>query len=131
VEDANFEETQIRTEALEDLATAQLQQLVQTNPEALTGILRDVRQGVLVEDAIDNAHRKMQQVQASSGPPGTPEGPAEPGSPETQPGIGVPGGGGQAPPQIAAPPPDVKNLVAQMIASRRPAAQGATEKAAV
>lgn len=35
-------------------------------------------------------HAEVQQAQATSGPPGTPEGPAPPGSPEAQPGLGSP-----------------------------------------
>jgi hypothetical protein len=47
-------------------------------------------------DAVTKAHEEAQQRQASSGPPGTPEGPVAAGSPEAQPGLAQPGMGAEA-----------------------------------
>lgn len=47
-------------------------------------------------DAIQKAQEIAQQRQATSGAPGTPEGPVEAGSPEAQPGLSPPGAGAEA-----------------------------------
>lgn len=53
--------------------------------------------GTPIEQAINQVHEQAQARQASSGPPGTPEGPVPPGSPQAQPGLAQPGQGQEQP----------------------------------
>jgi hypothetical protein len=61
-------------------------------------------------EAFNTAHSEAQTRQATNGPPGTPEAPAEPGSPEAQPGAAMPGTGAEAGIPIQPPPGAVDNL---------------------
>ncbi len=60
-------------------------------------------------EAIATAQKEAQARQASSGPPGTPEGPVAPGSPEAQPGLAAPGQGAEQP-TIGPPPGGLQNM---------------------
>lgn len=65
--------------------------------------------------ALLQVQKEAQTLQASSGPPGTPEGPLPAGSPEAQPGI-VPPGAQQAPPTVGPVQPSIHNLASQLSA---------------
>jgi hypothetical protein len=94
------EHDQINVEALEDAALAsvlaQAQQGMITPPD-MARIIKLVRQGRSVEDALIQVHEEAQQRQASAGPPGTEAGAVPPGSPEAQPGLAQPGMGQEQP----------------------------------
>lgn len=64
-------------------------------------------------EAITMVHEQAQARQASNGPPGTPEGPVAPGSPEAQPGLaaGTPAAPGAVAPTIGAEGPSEQNLM--------------------
>lgn len=130
VEDKAGEVTRIRTEALEDVALSSLQQLASVSPLDIAFILRRVREGALIEDVIEEANKRAQDRQASSGAPGEPTGPVEPGAPEAQPGLGAPGGPGQAPAAVPRPPASMRNLASLFVASRQPARRSEAEKVA-
>jgi hypothetical protein len=69
-------------------------------------------------EAVQKAQTEAQARQASSGPPGSPEGPVPPGSPEAQPGMAAPGAGAEQP-TIAPPAASQTNLMDQLGALRR------------
>ena len=68
-------------------------------------------------EAIQIAQKEAQTRQASSGPPGTPEGPVAPGSPEAQPGLAQPGTGAEG--GVETPPVPSQNLMSLMTNLRR------------
>lgn len=72
-------------------------------------------------EAIQIAQKEAQARQATSGPPGTPEGPVDPGSPEAQPGLGAPGQGAEA--GVAPQGPASLDLASLLGSLRRPTAQ--------
>jgi hypothetical protein len=114
IADPDFEDHMVTAEQLEN---AFLQSLSQ---QAATGAISPVDLARIVElvtkdklppvEAFNKAHEEAQTRQATSGAPGTPEGPAEPGSPEAQPGVAMPGQGAEAGVPIAAPPSALDNL---------------------
>ena len=63
-------------------------------------------------EAIQAVNKRVQQRQASSGPPGSPTGPAIPGTPEAQPGLaaGTPAQGQATPPTVPAAGDNLTNL---------------------
>lgn len=73
-------------------------------------------------EAVIQVQKEAQARQATSGPPGTPEGPVPPGSPEAQPGLGAPGQGAEAGISIPEGPASIQNLSSLLGALRRPAA---------
>ena len=84
-------------EGLTDAVMASLQTQAQAGaipPQDIAEIARFVRtnRGDLFA-AIDHVQRLAQERQATAGEPGTPTGPALPGSPEAQPGLTMPGVG--------------------------------------
>lgn len=97
------EQTQIEVEALEDAGLAAVltqAQAGQITPPDLAKLIRYRKQGMSIEDAFDRVNQEAQERQASSGEPGTPAGPVPPGSPEAQPGLALPGMGGEQPTEI-------------------------------
>lgn len=116
IEDPDLERDRITGENIEQAFLQGLQtQIAQGSvpPEDAAFIVEQVlvRRLPLFE-AVQKAHDRAQTRQASAGPPGTPAGPAEPGSPETQPGLAQPGMGAEA--GIQAPGPSSMNLQALM-----------------
>lgn len=79
-----------------------------------------VRQNKMdLPEAIAQVQKEAQTRQATAGPPGTPEGPVPPGSPEAQPGIVPPGLGAEAG-VVPEPTPSVQNLAQLLGNLRRP-----------
>lgn len=110
IEDPDAEEAQVNIEKLEDAMMASILTQAQAPPEQggtqpidLATVLREVRTGALIEDAIFAAQSEAQTRQATAAPP---PGPGQITSPEAQPGLSAPGGGAEMP-QMAAPPPPV------------------------
>jgi hypothetical protein len=100
IKNPELEHDQINVEALEDAALAavlQQAQMGQFTPPDLAKLIRLVRKGSSVEDALIQVHEEAQARQASAGPPGTEAGPVEPGAPEAQPGLAMPGMGQEQP----------------------------------
>lgn len=91
VEDVDATEAQIRVEALEQGALAALNQLLLAAPQEYATALRMAAQGESVADIYEAVQRSIQERQATSGAPGEPTGPVEPGTPEAMPGMGAPG----------------------------------------
>lgn len=105
-------ETSILTEMLQPgsmsvVDKARVAELVRTNEMELP-------------EAIVKVQQEAQTRQATSGPPGTPEGPVDPGSPEAQPGIVPPGLGAEAGATVPEATPSVQNLAGLLSSLRRP-----------
>lgn len=127
VEDVDATEAQIRAEAAEAALLSSLQQLVTTSPDDAAWITRELRAGNLPEDVWEGAQKRAQERQASAGPVGSPLGPGEPGSPETQPGLAPPGAGAEVPEVVPQAPQSLRNLAQLAVATRsaaRPVPQG-------
>lgn len=129
VEDPESEAIAIRAETAEGALLGSLAELVATSPEDASFILRRLRQGEPPEDVWDAAQKRAQERQASAGELGAPDGPVPAGDPLAQPGLGLPGGGAEAPVAVEEPPPSARNLAALMTASRRPAMVTPAERA--
>lgn len=100
VDDPEMEHDRIITDGLE---TALLQGITQQvvaggiPPSDVARLMELVaRDKMELADAVTQVQKEAQERQASNGPPGTPAGPVEPGSPEAQPGIAQPGAGAEA-----------------------------------
>lgn len=113
------EAVKIRAEAAEEVLMANLQMLVESSPADGAYVTRKLREGDLPEDVWDAVQRRIQERQATEAPVGEPLGPAAPGSPEAQPGLGEPGVA-NAPPVIEEPPQSLRNLASLMTSVRRP-----------
>lgn len=112
VPDVHADEVQIDVEALEDGLRGMLAaSLAERSPADVAWMIRQRQAGKSLSEVIEGADERARERQASAGPVGAPDGPVAPGSPEAQPGIGLPGGGAEAP---SAPGPmslrDVANL---------------------
>lgn len=129
VEDPRQTGIDIRTEALEQQATAFLSMVLESAPEEYAMAIRLTRQGLAIEDVIERVQRAVQERQATTGEPGTPEGPGIPGSPEAQPGLGAPGVADEPAPVIGEPAPSARNLASLFTAVRRPAMAIPAERA--
>jgi len=123
IEDAEQEHDRVISEALEQAMLQSIQQQAMQGaiaPVDLATIMRLVGSDKMeLAEAIEEAQRLAQERQAASGPPGAPEGPVPPDSPEAQ--IGLQGGpeGAAAPPEaVGAPPQSLQNL-GQMLNSLR------------
>lgn len=88
-----------------------------------------VLQGMTVEDALEQVQREAQERQASSGQPGSPDGPVPAGSPEAQAGIATPGMGAEQP-VIPAPPQAGHNLMNLLTQLRGPTRTTPAERGA-
>lgn len=129
IDDPEHETRQVE---YEQLAHAQLVSILQgatdrsMDPTDIAFIAEFTRDGKGdIFAAVRVAHERAQARQASSGPPGTPEGPVEPGSPEAQPGLaaGTPAAPGAAQPTVGPPPQAVGNI-ADLIRQLHSGSQG-------
>lgn len=122
IDDADFEHDQVLAEKMETALLSSVQQAGQSGslaPDDLAYIAQQVQTGkVTLFEAVQAAHTRAQQRQASQGAPGEPTGPVEPGAPEAQPGLaaGTPAEAGAAAPTIGPPNPSLGNL-SQLLAS--------------
>lgn len=113
IADPILEHDRVTGEALEAAVLAALQAQAQqgaispTDLNRIAGLV--VTNKMSLFDAIDLAHKEAQTRQASSGDPGTAEGPTEPGSPDAQPGLAGPDAG-QGVPTSAPPPQGLANV---------------------
>jgi hypothetical protein len=110
--DPELEKRRITDEALRTAELTALQQSVASGVTSLPDVVRIrqlVRGGMDFDEATLQVHQEAQARQASSGVPGTPEGPVPPGAPEAQPGIAAPGAGEEQP-TIPNPPQGLQNL---------------------
>lgn len=111
------EKARVTVEALETALQQGIQTTIaQPGGMALPDLARmiqfvDEQQMPLWKAALE-VQKEAQARQATNGPPGTPEAPAEPGSPEAQPGIAPPGQGAEA--SIGELPQGQQNLQALM-----------------
>ena len=117
IDDPSSERRLVTVDKLEAALMAGLQQQVQAgaiNPADLAALIVKYKEGN--ENDLAQAALWLQEMaqkrQASSGPPGTETGPAEPGSPEAQPGLaaGTPAQAGAGVPQVGPPNASVSNL---------------------
>lgn len=112
VDDPELEHDRIISEGLESALMQGLNQQVaagQMPPSDVARLIELVgRNKIELADAIMQVQTEAQQRQATSGEPGTPEGPVEAGSPEAQPGIAMPGAGAEA--GTVGPTPDTQGL---------------------
>jgi hypothetical protein len=100
IENPDFEHDRIISEGLERGTLQALMQGIASGQIPPSDAAR-ISQLVLEKkkplyEAIQIAQKEAQERQATSGPPGTPEGPVAPGSPEAQPGLAAPGAGAEA-----------------------------------
>lgn len=127
IDDAEAEHDRVVSEALEGAMLQSLQQQAVQGAIAPVDIAR-IMQLVISDqeelaDAVQKAQAEAQARQASAGPPGTPEGPVPPGSPEAQPGLQAgPEGAAQPTEAVGAPPQSLQNL-GQMLNSLRNTSQ--------
>lgn len=129
IDDPDFEERQITVEALHKTVLTSIEQAGQQgamSADDLAFIAQQVseRNATLFE-AVQKAQARAQARQASAGPPGTPEGPVQPGSPEAQPGLaaGTPAEAGAGQPIIAPPSSNLGNLSDLLAQLHRPQVQ--------
>lgn len=121
VEDPEAEAVKIRTETLEAALMSVAAELVAASPADAASLLKKVAANMPLADALEAVQKEAQERQASSGPPGAPDGPVPPGSPEAQPGLAPEGAGAEAPVAVDAPPPSLGNLAQLFTQTRRPA----------
>lgn len=127
VKDPEYEQEQIEFESLQAAALAALQQGAASGALPIPVIaqiakLRKEDKAQDLFDAIEQAHKQAQEMQAPD------VNPVQPGSPEAQPGIAPPGAGAEAGAVIQPPAPSVDNLTQLLRAVRtqgQVAAQGA------
>lgn len=117
IDDPATERRLVTVDKLEAALMAGLQQQVQAgsiNPADLAALIVKYKEGD--ENDLAKAalwlQEQAQKRQATSGPPGTETGPAEPGSPEAQPGLaaGTPAAAGAGVPQVQGPNANISNL---------------------
>lgn len=128
IENADDEAVKIRVEAAEQVLLANLQMLVESSPDDAAFVTRRLREGALPETVWEEAQRRAQERQATQDPAGEPLGPAVPGSPEAQPGLGEPGVA-DVPPVVEEPSPSVGNVARLFSASRIPSMTVPAERA--
>ena len=109
ISDVKKERNRVYTDHLDDALRAQLMQ-----PGAVTVPDLARMQYLLattdktMAEVVLQVQAEAQARQATAGPPGTPEAPVAPGSPEAQPGLAPPGAGAEA--GVAPPPQGLDNL---------------------
>ena len=98
IDDFSVEHELVLAESLEAALLSSIDQQAAAGgipPADVAAIIQMVEtKHMTLADAVTKAQEAAQKRQASSGPPGTPEGPVPAGSPEAQPGLGQPGAGG-------------------------------------
>lgn len=100
IQDADFEENQLTIEGIRRAQVAALEQGAATGQMPAVYLARIeelLDQGKKLNEAIKIADQEARVTQASSGPPGTPEGPVPAGSPEAQLGLAAGPAGAAAP----------------------------------
>jgi len=122
IDDWEIEHGLVITEGLEAALFASIQQQAQSGGIPPTDIARIIelvatKKQTIVE-AVQNAQKEAQTRQASSGPPGAPDGAVPAGSPEAQPGIAPPGAGAEQP-SIQGPTGGQSNLMDLLNTMRR------------
>lgn len=111
------EATKINVEAAETVLRANIQMLVESSPADAAFLVKRLKSGDSLEDVWEAVQKRIQERQATVAPEGEPLGPAFPGSPEAQPGLGEPGVA-NAPASIPEPPQSIQNLAALVSNSR-------------
>lgn len=123
IEDPDLEHARVQSEALEEALLSSLQQAAAGGTLPPADLARIVQLRVAshmpLPEAVMKVHDEAQRRQASTGPPGSPEGAAAPGSPEAQPGIAAAGQGAEAG-TMAPPPGDLQDLSQLQMLLRRP-----------
>jgi hypothetical protein len=134
IDDPEREHARVITEGLEQSLLQGLQTMAAQGalpPSDLARIMKLVSDGrKSLAEAVDQVQKEAQRRQATSGPPGTPEGPAAPGAPEAQPGIAAPGAGAEAGQAIAGPTASMQGLSQLLSTLRRPATTAPAERGA-
>lgn len=130
IEDFSTEHELVVTEGLEAALMASLDQQAQSGAIPPADIARMIHlisvQHMGIVEAVEKVQREAQERQASSGPPGAPDGPVPAGSPEAQPGLAVAGVGAEQPVDaISGPSGSQMNLMQLMGAMRGSARTGA------
>lgn len=127
VEDVDATEARIRAERAEGSLFAALDQIALASPEDAAFITREFRKGSLPEDVFEAVQRRVQERQATAGEQGAPDGPAAPGSPEAQAGLGAAGVADA--PVVAEPPASLRNLALLFQNTRAPSRTVPAERA--
>lgn len=124
IDDPELERDRIVAEALAEATLSGLQQQAAGGAIPLDDLAWIEEQVVTnrleLYKAVQEAQRRAQERQATSGAPGEPTGPVDPNSPEAQPGLANPGAGGEAGSEIG-PNPDQVGLGKLMSVLRQPA----------
>lgn len=123
IEDAESEHDRVISEALEQAMLGAIQQQASDGtiaPIDVAAIMRLVISDRMeLAEAVEEAQRLAQERQANAGPPGAPDGPAMPGSPEAQMGLQAGPEGAAAPMDQVGPPPQSLQNLGQMLNSLR------------
>lgn len=133
VEDPDGEEDQIVRERLQAAFLSGLEQQAATGAIPVSDLARIselVARGSPLYAAVLKAQKEAQMRQASSGGVGAPDGPALPGSPETQPGLSMPGMGVEVPAAIPEAEAGGMNLSSILGSLRKPQLTIAAERSA-
>lgn len=126
VEDPELELRRVDVEGLRTAALSSIQTQAASGQIAPGDVARLIQlryRGTEIEEAVMKVQEEAQLRQSSSGPVGAPDGPALPGSPETQPGLAIPGAGAEVPAAIPEAGPSVENLSSLLGSLRRPQSQ--------
>lgn len=117
IDDADHETQQIIAEQVEQAFLQGLAQQMMTgamNPVDAAAFVKYVKVGDMDPiEAFEKVQAEAQARQATTGAPGTPEAPAQPGSPEAQPGVAA--GPAGVPAGVAVPPPGPSQVDLQSI----------------
>lgn len=123
VDDPEFEHDSTTAEGLEDALLASIQNQATQGaipPSDLARIMELVRSNKMeLPQAVMQAQKEAQERQATQAPPGTPE---------TQPGLALPGAGAEQPAQIPPPAPSMQNFTQLLGSLRLPQRAGRAER---
>lgn len=108
IRDKELERGKVWGDKIDNIAMQQMLQPGAIQLPDIATVKQLVIAGMPIEEALLEVQKRAQARQASSGPPGTPEGAVPAGSPEAQPGIAQPGMGAEQP-TIQAPGPNLQN----------------------
>lgn len=116
LDDGPMEHALVLGENLEGALLASLDQQAQGGgipPSDIARIVELVQvEKLTLFEAVQQSQKEAQTRQASSGPPGAPDGAVPPGSPEAQPGLAAPGAGAEQ--AVQPPSTDQSNLMSQL-----------------
>lgn len=114
IDDVERVTDQMVAEGLDAALLSAIQQQAATGqiaPGDVAAIAKAVRQDKHdLADAVEEVNRRAQERQATAGAVGAPDGPALPGSPESQPGLAAQGVGAEVPAAVEEPPASASNL---------------------